>query len=515
MSNWITNQWNVIKSQKKNYKLLFIHNPKCGGTFVKDILTDINIKTKPSHAVATSNDQKKYITFTIVRDPIARFESLLNDLLGKRKKVKELPILDHLFNDETRKWDDISLNDVLELFDDETILLPLKTQRSLITFCENVDIIITIDQIFELLHAFGYNIDINKYTSKNVSKKTRGKFNNNSLNRLNKLFMKDKIFYNKIIKKRIFVTGCAGFIGSHLCETLLKTTDYAIYGIDNLNDYYDVKQKEENLNILRQYEHFHFKLDDIITTAEISNIKPDIVINLAAMAGVRYSLENPTIYMRTNIEGSVHLMNECIKNKVKHYIYASSSSVYGTNTKIPFLEKDEIKNPNSPYAASKISCEIMANLYNKLYNLPVIGLRFFTVYGPRGRPDMAPFKFLTKIMNQEKFDKYGDGNTFRDYTYIDDIVSGIIGAIKNKNNRSCEIYNLGNSNTITLNEFIKTCEDVTGKTAIFNQLPEQPGDVPKTYSDITKAIEDLDYNPKTNLFDGLTNMYKWLKKNKI
>ena len=201
-------------------------------------------------------------------------------------------------------------------------------------------------------------------------------------------------------------------------------------------------------------------------------------------------------------------MNECIKNKVKHYIYASSSSVYGTNTKIPFLEKDEIKNPNSPYAASKISCEIMANLYNKLYNLPVIGLRFFTVYGPRGRPDMAPFKFLTKIMNQEKFDKYGDGNTFRDYTYIDDIVSGIIGAIKNKNNRNCEIYNLGNSNTITLNEFIKTCEDVTGKTAIFNQLPEQPGDVPKTYSDITKAKEDLDYEPKTNLFDGLTEMYE-------
>ena len=309
---------------------------------------------------------------------------------------------------------------------------------------------------------------------------------------------------------KILITGCAGFIGSHLCETLLKTTDYAIYGIDNLNDYYDVKQKEENLNILRQYEQFHFKIDDIITTAEISNIKPDIVVNIAAMAGVRYSLENPSIYMRTNVEGHVHLMNECVKNNVKHYVYASSSSVYGNNKKIPFSEKDDIQDPNSPYAASKIGGEIMAKLYNKLYNLPVIGLRFFTVYGPRGRPDMAPFKFLTKIMNEMKFDKYGDGNTFRDYTYIDDIVSGIIGAINNKNNKTCEVYNIGNSKTVTLNEFINTCEQVTGKKAIYNQLPEQPGDVPKTYSDITKAKEDLDYDPNTNLLEGLTKMYEWL-----
>lgn len=315
---------------------------------------------------------------------------------------------------------------------------------------------------------------------------------------------------NNSNNKRVLITGCAGFIGSHLCEKILKTTDYDVYGIDNLNDYYDVQQKQDNLKILHKYENFHFKCDDIITTTEISNIKPDIVVNIAAMAGVRYSLENPTLYMRTNVEGHVHIMHECVKNNVNHYVYASSSSVYGTNKKVPFSEKDNIEDPNSPYAASKICGEIMAKLYNKLYKLPVIGLRFFTVYGPRGRPDMAPFKFLTKIANEEKFDKYGDGNTFRDYTYIDDIVSGIMGAINNKNNRTCEIYNLGNSNTVTLNEFIKTCEDVTGKTATFNQLPEQPGDVPKTYSDITKAKEDLDYEPKTNLFDGLTEMYEWI-----
>jgi UDP-glucuronate 4-epimerase len=310
---------------------------------------------------------------------------------------------------------------------------------------------------------------------------------------------------------KILITGCAGFIGSHLCERLLTTTDFDIYGIDNLNDYYNVSQKTENLRILSKYSKFNFKKDDIITTNEITIIKPDIVVNIAAMAGVRYSLENPTIYMRTNVEGHVHLMNECVKNNVNHYVYASSSSVYGNNTKVPFSEEDEIKDPNSPYAASKTSGEIMAKLYNKLYGLSVIGLRFFTVYGPRGRPDMAPFKFLSKIMNEEKFDKYGEGNTYRDYTYIDDIVSGIVGAILNKKNKTCEVYNLGNSNTVTLNEFIKTCEDVTGKKANFNQLPEQPGDVPKTYSDITKAINDLDYCPKTNLFEGLSKMYEWLK----
>lgn len=308
----------------------------------------------------------------------------------------------------------------------------------------------------------------------------------------------------------ILVTGCAGFIGSHLCEKLLEK-NINVYGIDNINDYYDIGQKEDNLKLLSKYKNFSFRKDDIITTNIVDEVKPEIIVNLAAMAGVRYSLENPELYMRVNVEGQINLLKQSVKNDVKLFIYASSSSVYGLNTNIPFKETDTIDNINSPYAASKRSAEIMANLYNQLYQLPVIGLRFFTVYGPRGRPDMAPYKFLTKIDKGEKFDKYGDGSTRRDYTYIDDIVNGILGAIDNKNNVTCEVYNLGNTHTVSLDEFIKTCEEVTGKKAIFNQLPDQKGDVPITFSDITKAKIDLDYNPQTCFKEGLKKMYEWLK----
>ena len=308
---------------------------------------------------------------------------------------------------------------------------------------------------------------------------------------------------------KLLVTGCCGFIGSHLCEKLLKE-GHMVYGIDIINDYYCIKQKLKNLQLLQKYTNFHFKIEDICNTEIISYIKPDIVVNIAAMAGVRNSLENPEIYMKTNIEGQVNLLKQSAKNKVKLFIYASSSSVYGTNKKVPFCETDEIVNLNSPYAASKRSSELMANLYHKLYDLPVIGLRFFTVYGPRGRPDMAPFKFLTKIMNGEIIDKYGDGTTYRDYTYVDDIVDGIMGAIINKNNRSCEVYNLGNSTPHSLNEFIECCEKVTWKKAIVNEMKEQLGDVPKTYANIDKAKKDLDYNPKIKLEEGLKNMYEWL-----
>jgi UDP-glucuronate 4-epimerase len=309
----------------------------------------------------------------------------------------------------------------------------------------------------------------------------------------------------------ILVTGCCGFIGSHLCEKLLKLNKIVI-GIDNLNNYYDIKIKKTNLAILKKYKHFSFYKEDIVNTNIIEEVKPYIIVNLAAMAGVRYSLENPKLYIRNNVEGQTHLLEQSIKNNAKLFIYASSSSVYGKNSKIPFTETDKLDNINSPYAASKRSCEIMANLYHRLYGLPVIGLRFFTVYGPRGRPDMAPYKFLSKILKSEKIDKYGDGESYRDYTYIDDIIEGIIGAIKNKNNKSCEIYNLGNSTPISLNNFIKLCEKVTQKKAIFNQLPDQPGDVPKTYSNINKAKKDLDYNPLTKLEDGLRITCKWLKK---
>ena len=311
---------------------------------------------------------------------------------------------------------------------------------------------------------------------------------------------------------KILVTGCGGFIGSHLCERLLKTTQHQILGLDLLNDYYDVNQKLQNLDLLKRYSQFSFFKEDIITTKIIEREQPEIVVHLAAMAGVRYSLENPNLYMRTNVEGHTNLLNQSYQQGVQLFIYASSSSVYGNNTKIPFQETDSIDNLNSVYAMSKYSCELVSQLYHKLYQIPVIGLRFFTVYGPRGRPDMAPFKFLSKIMNGLPIDKYGSGNSIRDYTYVDDIVSGIMGAINNKHNRTCEVYNLGNSHTYTLNEFIDTCQQVTGHTAKINQQEDQKGDVPATSSDIQKAQEDLDYFPTTHLKEGLTKMFEWLQE---
>ena len=196
-----------------------------------------------------------------------------------------------------------------------------------------------------------------------------------------------------------------------------------------------------------------------------------------------------------------------VKNNVKQVVYASSSSVYGLNKKVPFSESDEIKTCNSPYACSKMAMELFARTYYQLYGIKNIGLRFFTVYGPRGRPDMAPYKFLNAIKNGDKFKKYGDGTSSRDYTYIDDIVSGIIAALDNKKNIECEIYNLGNSSPVTLNEFISICEKVSGKTALYDQIEEQLGDVPHTYADISKAKRDLDYEPKINLADGLKKLY--------
>jgi len=306
---------------------------------------------------------------------------------------------------------------------------------------------------------------------------------------------------------KILVTGCAGFIGSHLCEKLLKNGYYVI-GIDILNDYYDVDIKEKNLSILKQYSNFYFRKEDICDTKIISELKPDKVIHLASMAGVRYSILNPSLYERINIGGFINVMEESVKNNVKNVVYASSSSVYGLNTKVPFSEDDKIEKCNSPYACSKMAMELFAKTYYQLYNIPNIGLRFFTVYGPRGRPDMAPYKFLSAIKNGEVFDKYGDGSTSRDYTYIDDIVDGIIASMENKKNIQCDVYNLGNSSPVSLNDFISTCEDVSGKKAKYNVKEMQLGDVPHTYADISKAKKDLDYNPKTSLKTGLTEMYK-------
>ena len=305
---------------------------------------------------------------------------------------------------------------------------------------------------------------------------------------------------------KILVTGCAGFIGSHTCEYLLKRGD-KIIGIDNLNDYYDVERKKENLNVLNKYENFEFKKDDIRTTKIIEEWKPDKICHLASMAGVRYSIEHPKIYVDVNINGFINILEQTRKVGVKQIVYASSSSVYGLNEKKPFSESDPIETPNSPYACSKMAMELYAKTYHQLYNLNLIGLRFFTVYGPRGRPDMAPYKFLNAIKNGTKFQKYGNGTSSRDYTYIDDIVSGVVASLDNKKKIKCEVYNLGNSSPVSLNEFIELCEKVVGKKANYEQIGNQLGDVPHTYADISKAKKDLNYDPKVKLEDGLSLMY--------
>ena len=311
---------------------------------------------------------------------------------------------------------------------------------------------------------------------------------------------------------KILVTGCAGFIGSHLCEFLLKRGD-KVLGIDNLNDYYEVTKKHDNIDILKKYDNFNFIQDDIVTTTTINDFTPELICHLASMAGVRYSIENPKAYVKNNIEGFINIMEQAKKINVKSVIYASSSSVYGLNKKVPFFESDLIEKCNSPYACSKYSMEVFGKMYYQLYKQKNIGLRFFTVYGPRGRPDMAPYKFLKAIHNNDKFYKYGDGTSSRDYTYIDDIVSGIIGAIDNHENINCEIYNLGNSYPVSLNDFINKCEEVVGKKGNYEVLPNQDGDVPHTYANIDKAMLYLNYNPKTTLEEGLKKTYDWLKNN--
>ena len=307
------------------------------------------------------------------------------------------------------------------------------------------------------------------------------------------------------MKNKILVTGCAGFIGSHTCERLLKEGN-KVMGIDNLNDYYDVDRKKENLEVLKNYQNFYFLKNDIRTTTVINDWKPDMICHLASMAGVRYSIEHPEIYVDVNINGFINILEQSRKVGVKQIVYASSSSVYGLNKKVPFSESDAIETPNSPYACSKMAMELYAKTYNQLYDLNLIGLRFFTVYGPRGRPDMAPYKFLKAIKDGTKFQKYGDGTSSRDYTYVDDIVSGVVASLQNKKGVKCEVYNLGNSSPVSLNEFISLCEKVVGNKANYDQIENQLGDVPHTYADISKAEKDLGYSPKIKLEEGLRFM---------
>lgn len=314
--------------------------------------------------------------------------------------------------------------------------------------------------------------------------------------------------FKEILNKNVvLVTGCAGFIGSHLCEFMLKE-GYDVYGIDNMHDNYDILLKEQNIQILKGYEKFKFSKEDICKTNIVSKIKPYKIIHLASLSGVRNSLNNPMDYVDNNIKGFVNILEQAKNNNVFHITYASSSSVYGLNDP-PFFENDNINKCNSPYAASKKSMEIFAQTYSQLYNIPIVGLRFFTVYGPRGRPDMAPYMFLDSIHKGKIITQYGDGSSSRDYTYIDDIVDGIF---KSTNYFKTDIFNLGNSKPITLSNFIKIIEKVTKKTANVNIIENQKGDVPTTCANIDYSKKMLGYEPKTSLEDGLKKMYDYYVK---
>ena len=328
----------------------------------------------------------------------------------------------------------------------------------------------------------------------------------------------------------ILVTGSAGFIGSHLAQKLLEREDTVI-GIDNHNDYYDIKLKEDRLNQFIDNKNYSHYRCDIADKNEIEKIfkehKPKKVINLAAQAGVRYSIENPHSYIDSNIVGFTNILEACRHNKVSHLVYASSSSVYGANTKMPFSIHDNVDHPLSLYAASKKANELFAHTYSNLYQLPTTGLRFFTVYGPWGRPDMALFKFTKAILNNEPIQVFNYGNHKRDFTYVDDIVEGVIRVLDKPAKPNTEwtgeapdsgssfapwrVYNIGNNNPIELNDYISAIEDATGVIAKKEFLPLQPGDVPETYADISDLEEFFEYKPTTKVEDGIKNFVEWYK----
>ncbi len=329
---------------------------------------------------------------------------------------------------------------------------------------------------------------------------------------------------------KILVTGAAGFIGAALTLRLLKRGDEVI-GIDNLNDYYDTNLKLARLETILHYANFKFIKIDISDKTKIEalfeNEKFDNVMHLAAQAGVRYSISNPHAYIDSNIVGFLNILEGCRNNKIKHFVYASSSSVYGANTKMPFSVHDNVDHPVSLYAASKKTNELMAHTYSHLYGLATTGLRFFTVYGPWGRPDMSLFKFTQNILEGKPIDVFNYGNHRRDFTYIDDIVEGVMRVIDNpaqKNNHwdgNCpdpgtslapyRIYNIGNNNPVSLLNFIETLEKCLGKEAKKTLLPMQQGDVPDTYADVSDFISDFDYKPDTILEIGVRNFVEWYK----
>lgn len=317
--------------------------------------------------------------------------------------------------------------------------------------------------------------------------------------------------------KKILVTGVAGFIGAYLAKRLLLE-GYYVVGIDNLNDYYDVKIKEERLNWFKDNSSFKFYKMDICDEEHLIELfdseQFDIVVNLAAQAGVRYSIDNPKVYMQSNVMGFFNILECCRQYKVKHLIYASSSSVYGANKKIPYSVDDKVDNPISLYAATKKSNELMAYVYSHLYDTPCTGLRFFTVYGPAGRPDMAYYSFAKKIINNEPIKVYNKGEMYRDFTYIDDIVEGLMRVInkipsKNEDGVRYKIYNIGCGKPEKLTNMIEYLENELGKTAIKEFLEMQPGDVYQTYADISDFESDFGKLNCVALEEGLHRFAEW------
>lgn len=329
---------------------------------------------------------------------------------------------------------------------------------------------------------------------------------------------------------KVLVTGSAGFIGFSLARHLLKRGDEVI-GFDNLNDYYDVALKKARVDRLQQHEGFTDVLGNLEDADLLNQVfaqhKPERVVNLAAQAGVRYSLENPQAYVSSNLVGFVNILEACRHHEIEHLVYASSSSVYGANTKMPFSEHSNVDHPLSLYAASKKSNELMAHTYSNLFKLPTTGLRFFTVYGPWGRPDMALFLFTRAILNDEPIDVFNHGKHQRDFTYIDDIIEGVVRVLdkvatpnddwdgKNPDPATSSapyrLYNIGSNNPVQLNRYIEVIESCLGKTAEKNFLPMQPGDVPTTYADVDSLFKAVGYKPETSVEEGVTRFVAWYR----
>jgi UDP-glucuronate 4-epimerase len=326
----------------------------------------------------------------------------------------------------------------------------------------------------------------------------------------------------------VLITGVAGFIGAALARTLLEQ-GHSVTGIDNLNDYYDVSLKDSRLRILQEFEQFEFSKIDIadrgLMTRLFEQTEFQCVVNLAAQAGVRYSIENPSAYVDSNLVGFGNILEGCRHAKVKQLIYASSSSVYGANRKLPFSEADRVDHPISLYAATKKANELMAYAYSHLYGLDTVGLRFFTVYGPWGRPDMALFKFTKGILNNEPIPVYNEGDMIRDFTYIDDVVEGVVRIImaqpstrhdpahegEIKGATLAKVYNIGCSRAVQLMEYIRALESALGKKAKLDLMPMQDGDVPATEADVSALQADFDYRPRTTINEGIARFVEWYR----